>query len=235
MSYIGGSPVLNSSEFREEFAITSTTTTINTNGFNSSTVEVFKNGVFLSPEGDYTLGSDAATITLTNSLINGDIIVVTGRRELVQGVLVLEKKQEFIISGTPTTVTFANPPLISDSTQVFINGVLQQSTTIGSATRDYTVTNATTGLITFTSALTAGDIVTVITREPSVSEDISEVTNHKDIAVDITVSTTTNKAFFGPNTFSGTINVLQGGTLINAHGAMNLTGTLNLSGTLNVV
>jgi hypothetical protein len=36
MSYIGNQPVLNTSEFREEFAVTSNQTVFNTGGFTAS-------------------------------------------------------------------------------------------------------------------------------------------------------------------------------------------------------
>jgi hypothetical protein len=52
MSYIGNQPVLNTSEFREEFAVTSTQTVFNTGGFtassDSATLEVLRNGVLLA-------------------------------------------------------------------------------------------------------------------------------------------------------------------------------------------
>ena len=87
MSYIGNQPVLNTSEFREEFSVTSTQTVFNTSGFvtntNSEFLEVYRNGVLLSKD-DYTLDSDAATITLVNAAVAGDIVVVTGRRDITK-------------------------------------------------------------------------------------------------------------------------------------------------------
>jgi hypothetical protein len=125
MSYIGNQPVLNTSEFREEFAVTSTQTVFNTGGFtassDSATLEVLRNGVLLGTA-DYTLGSDASTVTLANAAVSGDIIVIKGRRELTNGVQVTERRHEHTIASGETTVTFPYPLTVSQ-TDVYLNGV----------------------------------------------------------------------------------------------------------------
>ena len=85
MAYLGKQPVLVSTEFRDEFNITSTANTVVTSGFvnsgSSNYLEVYRNGVLLGSS-DYTLSTDNKTINLVDSAASGDIIVVTGRREI---------------------------------------------------------------------------------------------------------------------------------------------------------
>jgi len=230
MSYIGNQPVLSSSFFREEFSVTTNQTVFNTGGFGE--VEVYRNGVLLG-EDDYTLGSDKATITLGSAAVSGDIIVVTGQRELVQGVQVTEHTEE-IIATASTTVTVGNPAILnSGRTHVYLNGVKQQMTTIGGNVPDISSIDNNTGVITFATTLAAGDLVTVVTREQSVSDDISQVSHYSALPDSFTVPQGVNQSFFGPTTYEGTVNVA--GNLVHAHGAFNLTGTMTVSGSLNVV
>jgi hypothetical protein len=232
MSYIGNQPVLNTSEFREEFAVTSTQTVFNTSGFvtntNSEFLEVYRNGVLLSKD-DYTLDADAATITLNNAAVSGDIVVVTGRRDITKRQTELgEYIEEFTISGTPTTVTFSYP-LNATNTHVFLNGV-KLTTTGGSP--DITSINAATGVITFASALANGDVVTVVSRSAVlVSHD--RVSHYSTVSDDVTVPVGQNVAFFGDTELAGT-NIIYG-SLVVAGGAANFSGTTNIHGTFNAV
>jgi len=233
MSYIGNQPVLSTSEFREEFSVTTATQTVfNTSGFvtntNSEFLELYRNGVLLSKD-DYSLDSDAATITLNNAAVSGDIVVVTGRRDITKRQTELgEYIEEFTISGTPTTVTFSYP-LNATNTHVFLNGV-KLTTTGGSP--DITSINAATKVITFASALATGDVVTVVSRSAVlVSHD--RVSHYSTVSDDVTVPTGQNVAFFGDTELAGTTNVY--GYLTVAHGTANFSGTINVTGTLNVV
>jgi hypothetical protein len=167
MSYIGNQPVLNTSEFREEFAVTSTQTVFNTGGFtassDSATLEVLRNGVLLGTA-DYTLGSDASTVTLANAAVSGDIIVIKGRRELTNGVQVTERRHEHTIASGETTVTFPYPLTVSQ-TDVYLNGVK-----LGSS--DFSI-NSSTRVVSFTSNPAVGDLVAIVSREPALTANSS--------------------------------------------------------------
>ena len=230
MAYIGNQPVLTSSEFREQHDISTTTTTIHTNGFHKSEahVEVFRNGVLLSHSGDYTLNADGTSITLTNAAVNGDVITITGRRELAQGATGSEISEEIAVTTAGTTVTIGIRPLTN--VHIYLNGV-KLTTTGGSP--DATI-NAATGVITFASAVAVGDVVAVMSRDPSVSNDIQHVTHLSTLTSTINIPAGTNTAMFGDTDYQGTINI--NGMLVHAHGAMNIDGaTVNLTGTLNIV
>jgi len=167
MSYIGNQPVLNTSEFREEFAVTSTQSVFNTGGFtassDSATLEVLRNGVLLGTA-DYTLGSDASTVTLANAAVNGDIIVIKGRRELTNGVQVTERRHEHTMGSGETTVTFPYPLTVSQ-TDVYLNGVK-----LGSS--DFSI-NSSTRVVSFTTNPAVGDLVAIVSREPALTASSS--------------------------------------------------------------
>jgi len=167
MSYIGNQPVLNTSEFREEFAVTTNQTVFNTGGFtassDSATLEVLRNGVLLGTA-DYTLGSDASTVTLANAAVNGDIIVIKGRRELTNGVQVTERRHEHTIASGETTVTFPYPLTVSQ-TDVYLNGVK-----LGSS--DFSI-NSSTRVVSFTTNPAVGDLVAIVSREPALTANSS--------------------------------------------------------------
>lgn len=231
MSYIGNQPVLASSYFTDSFDVTSTQSVFNTSGIgDEESLYVFRNGVRLGTA-DFSIGSDNATITLTNAAVSGDIVVVSGFRDVVQGVQVTEHTEE-ILATASATVTHSTPSMLNHSNHVYLNGVRQQLTTANSTTPDVTI-NATTGAITFASTLAAGDIVTIVSREQSVSDDISQVSHYSALPNSFTVPQGVNQSFFGPVTYEGTVNVA--GNLVHAHGAMNLTGTMTVSGSINIV
>ena len=167
MSYIGNQPVLNTSEFREEFAVTSTQTVFNTGGFtassDSATLEVLRNGVLLGTT-DYTLGSDASTVTLANAAVSGDIIVIKGRRELTNGVQVTERRHEHTMGSGETTVTFPYPLTVSQ-TDVYLNGVKL-------GVSDFSI-NSSTRVVSFTTNPAVGDLVAIVSREPALTANSS--------------------------------------------------------------
>jgi len=233
MSYIGNQPILASSYFTDSFDVTAATQSVfNTSGLgDAESLYVFRNGVRLG-SADFSIGSDNATITLVNAAVSGDIVVVSGQRQVVQGVQVTEHTEE-IIATASTTVTHSTPSMLNNSNHIYVNGVRQQLTNTGSTTPDVSSINATTGVITFASALAAGDIVTIVSREQSVSDDISQVSHYSSLPNSFTVPSGVNQSFFGPTTYEGTVTIA--GNLVHAHGALNLTGTMSVSGTLNVV
>ena len=102
----------------------------------------------------------------------------------------------------------------------------------GATTPDISSINNSTGVVTFASALLAGDIVTVVSREQSVSDDISQVSHYSSLPNSFTIPSGVNQSFFGPTTYEGTVNVI--GNLVHAHGALNITGTINVSGSINI-
>jgi hypothetical protein len=131
------------------------------------------------------------------------------------------------VTTAGTTVTIGIRPLTN--VHVFLNGV-KITTTGGSP--DATI-NAATGVITFASAVSVGDVVAVLSRDPSVSNDIQHVTHLSTLTSTINIPAGTNTAMFGDTNYQGTINI--NGMLVHAHGAMNIDGaTVNLTGTLNI-
>jgi len=238
MSYIGNQPVLNTSEFREEFSVTTATQTVfNTSGFtasaNSTHLELYRNGVLLSKD-DYSLDSDAATITLVNAAVAGDIVVVTGRRDNTKiPVEVGETAEEIVMTSATNTVT--SPHDVSSAlTHVYLNGV--KLTTTG-ASPDVTSINPSTKVITFASNLAIGDVVTIVSRVAVPVTPNNQVTHYSTISNDITVPSGQNVAYFGDTTFAGNVTV-SGGKMVVAHGAANFQGTVNVTGTgsiLNIV
>jgi len=233
MSYIGNQPVLASSYFTDSFDVTSATQSVfNSSGIgDAESLYVTRNGVRLGAA-DFSIGSDNATITLVNAAVSGDIVVVSGFRDVVQGVQVTEHTEE-IIATASTTVTHSTPSMLNHSNHIYVNGVRQQLTNTGSTTPDVSSINASTGVITFASALAAGDIVTIVSREQSVSDDISQVSHYSALPDSFTVPQGVNQSFFGPVTYEGTVTVA--GNLVHAHGPMSITGTMSVSGSLNIV
>jgi len=237
MAYIGNRPLTNSSEFREEFAITTNTSVLNTSGFfasgNSTHLEVYRNGVLLGSD-DYTLGSDNSTITLGNAAVAGDIVVVTGRRDnTVIPVEVGETAEEIVMTSATNTVTSPHD-VATALTHVYLNGV--KLTTTG-ASPDVTSINPSTKVITFASNLAIGDVVTIVSRVAVPVTPNNQVTHYSTISDDITVPSGQNVAYFGDTTFGGDVTV-SGGKMVVAHGAANFQGTVNVTGTgsiLNIV
>ena len=170
MAYLGKQPVLVSTEFRDEFNITSTANTVVTSGFvnsgSSNYLEVYRNGVLLGSS-DYTLSTDNKTINLVDSAASGDIIVVTGRREINQGLKVTERRHEHVIQSGETTVTFPFP-LTVDGTDVHINGIkLWYGNGSGDGTNSDFAINVNTKVVSFGVNPSVGDVVCIVSREPS--------------------------------------------------------------------
>ena len=170
MAYLGKQPVLVSTEFRDEFNITSTANTVVTSGFvnsgSSNYLEVYRNGVLLGSS-DYTLSTDNKTINLVDSAASGDIIVVTGRREINQGLKVTERRHEHVIQSGETTVTFPFP-LTVDGTDVHINGIkLWYGNGSGDGTNSDFAINVNTKVVSFGVNPSVGDVVCIVSREPT--------------------------------------------------------------------
>jgi hypothetical protein len=152
MAYIGNAPVIQSTEFREEFFPTSNQSAFTTGGFHPSAVSVTRNGVLLS-ESDYTKGSDNVTITLNSAAVSGDVVVIRGNRSLAQGVSVSESRVEYTWQSGDTVVQL-NADVIPLYTDVYLNGVKL-------AAADYSI-NASTKQVSFTSAPAVGDVIAVV-------------------------------------------------------------------------
>jgi len=234
MAYIGNQPVLQSTQFRDEFFPTSNQSAFTTGGFHPSAVSVTRNGVLLS-ESDYVKGTDNVTITLNSAAISGDVVVIRGNRALAQGIHVTEQTHEQILSASDSkTALTVNFPLIADYTQVLVNGVRlwYGDGSADGINSDWSV-NVATRTVTFASALSTGDLVVIESREPSASDPIDRVTHYNSISDNMTVPSSQNVAFFGNTTFSGTIT--NNGYFTVAHGVANFTGTVNSTGTINIV
>lgn len=233
MSYIGNQPVLQSTEFREEYFPTANQTAFITGGFHPSAVSVTRNGVLLS-ESDYTKGTDNVTITLNSAAISGDVVVIRGNRSLAQGIQVTEQTHEQVLSASDSkTAVTVNFDLVSDYTQVLVNGVrLWYGNGSADGTNSDWSVNVATRTITFASALATGDLVVIEAREPSASDPVDRVLHYNTITENMTVPSSQNVAFFGDTTFSGTIT--NNGYFTVAHGVANFTGSFNSTGTLHI-
>ena len=233
MSYIGNQPVLQSTNFREEFLPTSNQTAFISGGFHPQAISVYRNGVLLTQNGDYTLGSDNVTVTLTNAAVNGDVVVLEGQRQLTQGIQVTEQMHEELLTSAVSTVSVNFPLDIPLYVSVFLNGVkLHYGDGSGDGTNSDFSINASTRVVTFSSALAIGDLVVIETREPSASDPIDRVVHYNSISENLTIPSSQNIAFFGDTTFSGTI--LNNGYFSVAFGVANFTGTFNSNGTLHI-
>ena len=233
MSYIGNQPVLQATNFREEFLPTTNQTVFISGGFHPQAISVYRNGVLLTKNGDYTLGTDNVTVTLTNAAVNGDVVVLEGQRQLTQGIQVTEQMHEEVLSSAVSSVTVNFPLDIPAYVSVFLNGVkLWYGNGSGDGTNSDFSINASTRVVSFPSALSIGDLVVVETREPSASDPIDRVTHYNSISENMTVPSSQNVAFFGDTTFSGTIT--NNGYFTVAHGVANFTGSFNSTGTLHI-
>lgn len=162
MSYIGNQPVLQTTQFRDEFPVTaSTQKSFATSGFHPNAVSVYRNGVLLTENGDYSKGSDNVTITLTNAAVAGDIVVIEGHRDLTQGLTTTESRYEVVIANNAITVTTPFP-LLNGYTDVFINGV-KQAQGVNNVTADYSI-NSSTNVVSFTQNPVNGDLITVVSK-----------------------------------------------------------------------
>ena len=233
MSYIGNQPVIQSTEFREEYFPTASQTAFITGGFHPSAVSVTRNGVLLS-ESDYVKGTDNVTITLNSAAISGDVVVIRGNRSLAQGIQVTEQTHEQVLSASDSkTAVTVNFPLVADYTQVLVNGVrLWYGDGSADGTNSDWSVNVATRTITFASALATGDLVVIEAREPSASDPVDRVLHYNTITENMTVPSSQNVAFFGDTTFSGTIT--NNGYFTVAHGTANFTGSFNSTGTLHI-
>ena len=170
MSYIGAS-IENrvSPQFlKEDFTGTGSTTTFTlTNevpGGSSQNVMVVVNNVVQEPDVAYTIADDASNspkiLTFTGTPASGDSIYVihrgltsifhkpatgsVGANEL-ETTLKTFTTDTFTGNGSATTFTLTEVPANSTQIMVFVDGILQKSST------NYSV-NTTTGVLTFTSA-----------------------------------------------------------------------------------
>ena len=160
MSYIGNQPVLQSTNFREEFLPTSNQTAFISGGFHPQAISVYRNGVLLTQNGDYTLGADNVTVTLNSAAVNGDVVVLEGQRQLTQGVSTSESRIEHTWQSGNTYVQL-NDAVIPAFTDVFLNGVKL-------VVADYSI-NASTRRVSFTNTPAIGDVIAVVQKNETSS------------------------------------------------------------------
>jgi hypothetical protein len=164
------------------FSITANTTQISGTDDNSKTLvylagdeDVFVNGVKVVKDQDYT-ATNSTMITMSSNVVSGDVVEVLTIRNLYEKVEYL-----FTISGTPTTVSGNddnNKTLSYNNGRelVYVNGLKQVPGT------DYTATN--TSVITFTSALSASDVVEIIAL-PLIAQDLTQPVSYSSSNTDI--------------------------------------------------
>lgn len=250
MAYIGNIPIIQSTEFREEFEITASQTVFHTSGYHPAALEVLRNGVLLS-ELDYTKGADNVTVTLNNAAVNGDIVIIQGRRGLTQGVTISESRVEHTwASGN--TYTQLNTDVVPKYSDVYINGVKLDSRT------DYTI-NTSSKQVTFTTTPTIGDTITVVHKnetsslvamplKDSTGTNVLSESNAGTVTTlrlngfaehynimdqTYTIPTNYNAMKVGPLDVSGTINIQANAALV-VFGTMDVTGNVNNLGTLDI-
>ena len=170
MSYIGASienrvsPQFLKEDFTGDGSATTFTLTNEVPGGSSQNVMVVVNDVIQEPDVAYTIADDASNspkiLTFTGTPANGDSISVihrgltsifhkpatgsVGANEL-ETTLKTFTTDTFTGNGSATTFTLTEVPANSTQIMVFVDGILQKSST------NYSV-NTTTGVLTFTSA-----------------------------------------------------------------------------------
>ena len=170
MSYIGGSienrvsPKFLKEDFVGDGSATVFTLTNEVPGGSSQNIMVVVNSVVQEPDVAYTIADDSnlkpTKLTFTGTPASGDSIYVihhglttilhsppagsVGANELSDALKTFTM-DTFTGNGSATTVTLSEIPANSTQIMVFIDGILQKSST------NYSL-NTTTGVITFTSA-----------------------------------------------------------------------------------
>ena len=170
MSYIGASienrvsPQFLKEDFTGDGSATTFTLTNEVPGGSSQNVMVVVNDVIQEPDVAYTIADDASNspkiLTFTGTPASGDSIYVihrgltsifhkpatgsVGANEL-ETTLKTFTTDTFTGNGSATTFTLTEVPANSTQIMVFVDGILQKSST------NYSV-NTTTGVLTFTSA-----------------------------------------------------------------------------------
>jgi len=141
---------------RQEFTATSSQTVF-AYTFDSSTeaLAVYVNGLLQFSTGVYTSNSASSTVTFASGLTTGDLVTIYSlRSQSVTNYL----RSDLTASASQAVFPFVHTA--DNSLLVFRNGILQQ---VGGS-NDYS-SSFSSDTITFTSALTAGDLVTILTIE----------------------------------------------------------------------
>ena len=186
----------------------STTAFTVTSGADVENVLVFLNGVFQRPTTDYTVSS--TTLTFGTAPTSGDAITI---KELVEGANALNDTgvvRAYTGDGSTTGYAVTSTKTQVEEFLVFVNGVFQRPTT------DYTVSS---GTLTFGTAPTNGDVITI--------KELAEGTGSSILTIvdDTSTSTTLNagetlKIAGGSNVTTS----ISGDTLtINSTASGNLT------------
>ena len=170
MSYIGASienrvsPKFLKEDFTGDGSATTFTLTNEVPGGSSQNIMVVVNNVVQEPDVAYTINDDASNLpkilAFTGTPANGDTIYVihrgiasifnkpptgsVGENELATNLKTFTT-DTFTGNGSATAFTLSEVPANSTQIMVFVDGILQKSST------NYSV-NTTTGVVTFTSA-----------------------------------------------------------------------------------
>lgn len=214
--YIGNQPVLQTSEFREEFTATAGQTVFNTLGFAYSTdsafVEIFRNGVLLGTE-DYTLGTDGTTVTLSDACSLNDIVLVKGRRAITQGISITESRTEYTWQSGDTYVQL-NADIVPGYADVYLNGVKLPSA-------EFSIDTGTKR-VTFTTTPSIGDEVSVVYRTETSSlvalplKDSAGNNVLSETAGEVSLSLSGDLDVTGELTLGTALAVAEGGTGVTA-------------------
>ena len=186
----------------------STTAFTVTSGADVENVLVFLNGVFQRPTTDYTVSG--TTLTFGTAPTNGDAITI---KELVEGANALNDTgvvRAYTGDGSTTDYAVTSTKTQVEEFLVFVNGVFQRPTT------DFTVSS---GTLTFGTAPTSGDVITI--------KELAEGTGSSILTIVDDSSTSTTFDAGDSLTIAGGNNVttsLSGNTLtINSSASGTLT------------
>jgi len=186
----------------------STTAFTVTSGADVENVLVFLNGVYQRPTTDYTVSG--TTLTFGTAPTNGDAITI---KELVEGANALNDTgvvRAYTGDGSTTDYAVTSTKTQVEEFLVFVNGVFQRPTT------DFTVSS---GTLTFGTAPTSGDVITI--------KELAEGTGSSILTIVDDSSTSTTFDAGDSLTIAGGNNVttsLSGNTLtINSSASGTLT------------
>ena len=186
----------------------STTAFTVTSGADVENVLVFLNGVYQRPTTDYTVSG--TTLTFGTAPTSGDAITI---KELVEGANALNDTgvvRAYTGDGSTTGYAVTSSKTQVEEFLVFVNGVFQRPTT------DYTVSS---GTLTFATAPTNGDVITI--KELAEGTGSSILTIVDDTSTSTTLNAGETLKIAGGNNVTTSI---SGDTLtINSTASGNLT------------
>ena len=128
--------------------------------FATGSLKVYLNGQRLGPGSGIDFVEATQGFTMQYAPATGDVLVVdyeTTNSAYIVGTnsIIVQETPTGTVNGSTTLFTVLQAAYVSNSLEVFVNGLAQIRTT------DYTETNATAGTFTFTVAPLTGDVVRV--------------------------------------------------------------------------